>query len=134
MKNSRMTVMCCMCLILVLTTVVGAVTPRWSNIRRVTIAHDHVGENVVGCDVEILGNPDATLIANIDIVLKRYLGNEHWEVVYSWEDMYVVGREFDFYEEAPNMPEDYFYRLCVTAYVYVDGVPEYLDMYHDAFH
>ena len=123
-----------LCLVLVFTSVAGAVTPRWSNTRRVIIAHDHVGETVVGCAVDILGNPDATLIANIDIVLKRYLGNEQWEDVYSWEDMYVVGNEFDFYEEAPNIPKNYTYRLCVTAYVYVDGVPEYLDMYHDSFH
>lgn len=123
-----------LCLVLVFTSVAGAVTPRWSNIWKVAIAHDHISESVVGCDVEILGNPDATLIANIDVTLKRYIGNDQWEVMYSWEDMYVVGNEFDFYGEAPNMPEDYTYRLCVTAYVYVDGVPEYLDMYHDSFH
>lgn len=123
-----------LCLVLVFTCVAEAVTPRWANIRRVTIAHDHLSESVVGCDVEIVGNPDATLIANIDIVLKRYIGNDQWEVMYSWEDMYVASNEFIFYDEAPDMPEDYTYRLCVTAYVYVDGVPEYLDMYHDAFH
>ena len=124
----------CLCLVLVFTSVTGAVTPRWSNIRKCTIGHDHVNENVVGCGVEILGNPDATLIANIDVTLKRYIGNDQWEVVYSWEDMYVVGNVFDFYDEVPNVPQYYTYRLCVTAYVYVDGVPEYLDMYHDAFH
>ena len=123
-----------LCLVLVFTCVAEAVTPRWANIRRVTIAHDHLSESVVGCDVEIVGNPDATLIANIDIVLKRYIGNDQWEVMYSWEDMYVASNEFIFYDEAPDMPEDYTYRLCVTAYVYVDGVPEYLDMYHYAFH
>ena len=121
-----------LCLVLVFTSVAGAVTPRWSNIRRCVIGHTRVGQNI-GCSVEISGNPDATLIANIDVVLKRYIGNEQWEVMYSWEDMYVVGKEFDFYEEAPNMPEDYTYRLCVTAYVYVNGVPEYLDMYHEGF-
>lgn len=123
----------CLCLVLVFTSVAGAVTPRWSNIRKCAITHDHVGENV-GCSVEILGDSDATLIANIDVVLKRYLGNDQWEVVYSWEDMYVVGNVFEFYDEAPNMPRYYTYRLCVTAYVYKNGVPEYLDMYHDAFH
>ena len=122
-----------LCLVLVFTSVAGAVTPRWSNIRKCAITHDHVGENV-GCFVEIIGNSDATLIANIDVTLKRYAGNGQWDVVYSWEDMYVVGNEFFFYEEAPNMPSYYTYRLCVTAYVYVDGVPEYLDMYHDATH
>ena len=123
-----------LCLVLVFTSVAGAVTPRWSNIRKCAIGHNHVSDNVVWCGVEILGNPDATLISNIDVVLKRYIGNDQWEVVYSWEDMYVVGNEFDFYEEAPNIPRNYTYRLCVTAYVYVDGVPEYLDMYHDATH
>ena len=123
-----------LCLVLVFTSVAEAVTPRWSNIRKCAIGHAHISETVVGCDVEILGNSDATLIANIDVVLKRYMGNDQWETVYSWEDMYVVGNEFYFYEEAPNMPQNYTYRLCVTAYVYVDGVPEYLDMYHDNFH
>ena len=123
-----------LCLVLVFTSVAGAVTPRWSNIRKCAMGHDHVSETVVGCDVEILGNSDATLIANIDVVLKRYMGNEQWEVVYSWEDMYTVGNEFDFFGEVPNMSRYYTYRLCVTAYVYVDGVPEYLDMYYDAFH
>ena len=85
-----------LCLVLVFTSVTGAVTPRWSNIRRCAITHDHVGENV-GCSVEITGNSDATLIANIDVTLKRYIGNDQWEVMYSWEDMYVVGYEFDFY-------------------------------------
>ena len=48
--------------------------------------------------------------------------------------MYTVGNEFDFYGEAPNMPTGYTYRLCVTAYVYRDGVPEYLDLYEEGFH
>ena len=124
----------CLCLVLVFTSVAGAVTPRWSNIRKCTLGHDHISETVVACDVEILGNPDATLIANIDVTLKRYIGNDQWEVVYSWEDMYVASREFNFYDEVPNIPRNYTYRLCVTAYVYVDGVPEYLDLYYDAFH
>ena len=124
----------CLCLVLIFTSVAEAVTPRWSNIRKCAMSHAHVSENVVGCEVEILGNPDATLIANIDVTLKRYAGNGQWDVVYSWEDMYVVGNQFFFYEEAPDMPQYYSYRLCVTAYVYVDGVPEYLDMYHDSFH
>lgn len=123
-----------LCLVLVFTSVAEAVTPRWSNIRKCAIAHDHVSDTVVACDVEILGNPDATLIANIDITLKRYAGNGQWDVMYSWEDMYTVGNEFDFYGEVPNMPRYYTYRLCVTAYVYVDGVPEYLDLYYDATH
>lgn len=123
-----------LCLVLVFTSVAGAVTPRWSNIRKCTLGHDHISDNVVWCDVEILGNSDATLIANIDVTLKRYIGNDQWEVMYSWEDMYVASNEFDFYGEAQNIPRNYTYRLCVTAYVYVDGVPEYLDMYYDAFH
>lgn len=123
----------CLCLVLVFTSVAGAVTPRWANIRKCAIAHAHVGENI-GCSVEILGVPEASLIANIDVVLKRYMGNGQWDVVYSWEDMYVVGNEFEFYDEAPNMPRNYTYRLCVTAYIYKDGVPEYLDQYHDSFH
>lgn len=122
-----------LCLLLVFTSVAGAVTPRWANIRKCAIAHVYVDGNI-GCDVEIRGVPEASLIANIDVVLKRYMGNGQWDVVYSWEDMYVVGNQFFFYEEAPDMPQNYTYRLCVTAYVYVDGVPEYLDQYHDSFH
>ena len=125
--------MVCLCLVLVFTSVAGAVTPRWSNIRMCAITHVYV-DGGIGCDVEIVGVSDASLIANIDVVLKRYMGNNQWEVMYSWEDMYVVGNEFDFYAVAPDMPQNYTYRLCVTAYVYVDGVPEYLDLYHDAFH
>ena len=124
----------CLCLVLVFTSVAGAVTPRWSNIWKCAMSHAHVSDNVVACEVEILGNPDATLMANIDVILKRYMGNDQWEDVYSWEDMYVVGNEFEFYDEAPNMPRNYTYRLCVTAYIYKDGVPEYLDQYHDSFH
>lgn len=122
-----------LCLVLVFTSVAGAVTPRWSNIWKCAIAHVYVDGNI-GCDVEIRGVPETSLIANIDVVLKRYMGNGQWDVVYSWEDMYVVGNQFFFYEEAPDMPQNYTYRLCVTAYVYVDGVPEYLDQYHDSFH
>ena len=123
-----------LCLVLVFTSVAEAVTPRWSNIRKCTIGHTHISDTVVACDVEILGNPDAKLIANIDVTLKRYAGNGQWDVMYSWVDMYTVGNEFDFFGEVPNMPRYYTYRLGVTAYVYVDGVPEYLDMYYDAFH
>ncbi len=131
--KKKLAVVVCLCMVLLFTCVAEAVTPRWSNIWKCAITQVYVNGNI-GCDVEILGVPEATLIANIDVVLKRYLGNDQWEVMYSWEDMYVVGNEFEFYDEAPNMPRNYTYRLCVTAYVYKDGVPEFLDLYEETFH
>lgn len=129
----KIVVVFCLCVALVFTHAVGAVTPRWSNIRSCFISHVYVNGSI-GCDVEIAGFSDVTLISNIDIVLKKYIGNDQWQEMYSWEDMYVVGNEFDFYDEAPNMPTGCTYRLYVTAYVYRDGVPEYLDVYHEGFH
>lgn len=123
----------CLCMVLVFTCVAGAVTPRWSNIRSCIISHVYVDGSIC-CDVEITGVPDATLISNVDIVLKKYIGNDQWQEICRWENMYCVGNEFQFYDEVPNMLTGCTYRLCVTAYVYRDGVPEYLDLYHEGFH
>lgn len=131
--RKRAAVLCFICMVLVFTCVAEAVTPRWANIRSCIISMGYINGGI-GCDVEINGFSGVTLISNIDIVLKKYIGNDQWQEVYRWDDMYCVGDEFNFYDEAPNMPTGCTYRLYVTAYVYRDGVPEYLDVYHEGFY
>jgi len=131
MKNTKRLFIILFALFLLFSTVASAVEPRWINIRRTFVQHAYIDGNAC-CAVEITGVYEISHINNIDIVFERYLGNDEWEEVSSWSDLSTTNYMFNFYEEIPNIPRGYTYRLRVTADVYKDGICESLDQDHEA--
>jgi len=120
--------------LLLFSSIAGAVEPRWMNIRRTYVHHQYVSGNTVGIGVEITGVFEVSHINNIDIIYERYLGSGVWEEVASWVDLSTTDFMFLFYEELPNIPSGYTYRVHVTADVYRDGICESLDTdYEDTY-
>lgn len=115
-------------------SIVSAVEPRWINIRRTYVNHDYVDGDTVGIGVQITGVYEISHMDNIDITYERYRGNNVWEEVASWTDLSTTNYVFNFYEELPNIPSGYTYRVRVTADVYRDGICESLDTdYEDTY-
>ena len=127
MKKLKQLIFVFFACLLLFSTLVGAVEPRWMNIRRTYVAHEYVDGDTVGIGVQITGVFEVSHINNVDIYYERYLGNNVWEEVASWTDLSVADFIFDFYEEVPNVPSGYTYRVHVTADVYKNGICESLD-------
>lgn len=126
MKNTKRLLTVFFVLLLLFSTIAGAVEPRWVNIRRTFVQHIYI-DGGVNCAVQITGVYEVSHINNIDIVFERYLGNDEWEEVASWTDLSTTNYMFNFSEDVPNIPRGYTYRLRVTADVYKDGICESLD-------
>ena len=95
------------------------VQPRWTATWKVVLAQDYYSREGIYCYVEIVGFDNVTSIENIDIVLKRQVGND-WEETASWLDLSVDDKEFIFEQVASNGTIGETYRLEVTADVYYD--------------
>lgn len=96
-----------------------AIQPRWNATWKVVLTQEYYSGEGVYCYVEILGFPNVTSIENIDIVLKRQVGND-WVETASWLDNAVDGNEFIYECTASNGTIGETYRLEVTADVYYD--------------
>ena len=112
------------------TITVSAVEPRWVNTRRTFVYHEYE-DGIVYCGVEVTGVFEVSHINNVDITYERYLGNNQWEEVISWENLSETGYTFYFYEELSNIPSGYTYRLRVTADVYKNGVCETIEQEYE---
>lgn len=131
MKKTKHLVLIFFACIFLFSSVVGAVEPRWVNIRRTYVHHEYE-EGTVYCGVQIAGVFEVSHIDNIDIYYERYLGNDVWEEVASWTDLSTTDYLFNFFDELTNIPSGYTYRLRVTADVYKDGICETLDTDYEA--
>ena len=105
--------------VLTLTCTAQSVQPRWDATLKVMLAQDYYSGEGIYCYVEIVGYPNVTSIENIDIVLKRQVGND-WVETASWTDLETDGNEFMYEQAASNATIGETYRLEVTADVYYD--------------
>lgn len=119
-----------LCFVLVFSSIpVSSVEPRWTNTQWVILYHENV-EGDAHCEVEIQGFSGTTRIDNVDIEL--YISyNGYWIIVQRWEDLYVNGSEFYFYDTVEKVHSGYTYRMIMTADVHRNGTVESLNLYHD---
>ena len=108
-----------LCCFLLFATSAHAVQPRWNATWKVVLIQEYYSGEGVYCYVEIVGFDNVTSIENIDIVLKRQVGND-WVEIASWLDAASDTNEFMRECTASNATIGETYRLEVTADVYYD--------------
>ena len=112
--------------------VAPTISPLWDNTAMVQISHQRI-DGYACCDIEIRGFSGTNKIDNVNITLSRVSGSRLIEVA-TWEDLSATGNTFHFYDEVPNVPGGYTYRLSFTADVHRNGTVESLDQFADKFY
>lgn len=119
-----------LCIILIISSItISAVEPRWSNTRWVTLYHEYI-DGDAHCEVEIGGFSGTTRIDNVDIKLYLMHG-DFGALIKNWENLYVDGSVFYFYEIVENVQSGYIYRLTVSADVHRNGTVESVSLHQD---
>lgn len=107
------------------------ITPYWLNTELVALAHENF-DGEAECAVNIEGLPGVTLIDNIDIVYYQEGFNDgEWIEIARWEDMYVAGDEFFWYDYVDNVYQGCVYRLTLSFDIHRNGIVEHIEDYLD---
>lgn len=116
-------------LLLIFSHTIYSVQPKWTNTNMVTLYHENI-DGDAHCEVVIQGLVGTTRIDNVDIKLYvSYQGSLF--SVEAWEDLYVNGSQFEFYDIVENIEPGLKYRLKVTADVHRNGTVESIESHLD---